>query len=182
MPWPKGKWTRKQRRFVEEYCVDFNGTQAAIRAGYSENSAAVIACKLLTKTKIKRAVSERLKVLSMGSQLTAERVKSELACMAFANVVEVLSVDDLRNLPEEVQRAITGLKFRREIRKEIRDGEEVEVPYEVVEVKLAKEGAIRDAMRHLGMLVDRTKFEGEVGFAQIKTIEVNASKREGENG
>ena len=179
MGWRKGHWTRRQRRFVEEYVIDSNGTQAAIRAGFSPASAGVIACKLLKKAKIKRAIKEKFAVISAHAQLTAERVKSELACMAFVNAVEVMSAEDLRNLPESVQRSITGFKIRREIKKEVRDGEEVDVPYEVIEVKFAKEGAIRDAMRYLGLLVDRTKHEGSVDGGAIKGIEIGESKREG---
>ena len=41
------KLTAKQIRFVDEYLVDFNGTQAAIRAGYSEKTAAATATGLL---------------------------------------------------------------------------------------------------------------------------------------
>lgn len=175
----KRGWTPKQRRFVEEYVIDSNGTQAAIRAGYSPNSACEIASNLLVKPRIKRAVREKFALLSAHAQLTAERVKSELACMAFVNAVEVMSAEDLRNLPESVQRSITGFKVRREIKKEVRDGEEVDVPYEVIEVKFAKEGAIRDAMRHLGLLVDRTKHEGSVDVGPIKVIEIGESKREG---
>ncbi len=39
--------TQRQRRFIDEYLVDLNGTQAAIRAGYSPKSAAVTAAKNL---------------------------------------------------------------------------------------------------------------------------------------
>ena len=179
----KGVWTRKQRRFVEEYCVDFNGTQAAIRSGYSKDSAGVIACALLKKTKIRRAIKERMRLLAMGNALTTERVQQELACMALANVVDVLSVDDLRKLPIEVQRSITGFKIRREVKEEVRDGEAVNVPYEVIEVKFAKDGAIRDAMRYLGMLVDRTKHEGQIDLTPIRIVEVKgSSSKEGSDG
>ena len=44
--------TDKQDRFCYEYCIDFNATQAAIRAGYSENTARSIASTLLTKVNI----------------------------------------------------------------------------------------------------------------------------------
>ena len=48
--------TKKQQAFVIEYVKDFNGTQAAIRAGYSENTAAVIASENLTKPNITEAI------------------------------------------------------------------------------------------------------------------------------
>ena len=48
----------KQRRFCEEYVVDSNGTQAAIRAGYAANSAVVTASRLLTKANVRERVDQ----------------------------------------------------------------------------------------------------------------------------
>lgn len=59
------KGTLKQVRFVEEYCVDFNATQAAIRAGYSTDTAYSIGWENLQKPKIAKAIEERLEKLSM---------------------------------------------------------------------------------------------------------------------
>ena len=50
----------RQRCFVEEYLVDLNGTQAAIRAGYAETDAAVEAHRQLRKAKIAAAISDAL--------------------------------------------------------------------------------------------------------------------------
>lgn len=54
----KIKLTDKQQRFVEEYLIDLNATQAAIRAGYSEHLANTNANKLLQNTTIQKAISE----------------------------------------------------------------------------------------------------------------------------
>src|SRR4051794_28830268 len=51
------KLTARQTRFVQEYLVDLNGTQAAIRAGYSRGSAAVEASRLLRNAKVFDAIS-----------------------------------------------------------------------------------------------------------------------------
>jgi phage terminase small subunit len=50
---------RKQRRFVAEYLVDMNATQAAIRAGYSARTANVIAAQLLAKLSIREQIATR---------------------------------------------------------------------------------------------------------------------------
>lgn len=55
------KMTAKQRRFCDEYIIDLNATQAAIRAGYSKNYANTNAFKLLHNTAIKRYIDERMK-------------------------------------------------------------------------------------------------------------------------
>lgn len=53
-----GKLTDKQKRFVEEYLVDLNATQAAIRAGYSEKTAMEQGYQLLQKTSVQKAIEE----------------------------------------------------------------------------------------------------------------------------
>ena len=54
------KMTPKQQRFCDEYLIDLNATQAAIRAGYSEKNARNIACENLTKPYIKQYIDERM--------------------------------------------------------------------------------------------------------------------------
>lgn len=54
------KLTAKQQRFVDEYLIDLNATQAAIRAGYSEKTAAVIAAENLIKPNIKNCINQRM--------------------------------------------------------------------------------------------------------------------------
>ncbi len=66
--------TDKQHRFVEEYCVDFNATQAAIRAGYSGNSAAEIGYENLRKPQIRTNIETRLDELTMSSAEAAMRL------------------------------------------------------------------------------------------------------------
>jgi phage terminase small subunit len=62
------KLTPKQQRFIEEYVVDFNSCQAAIRAGYSKQSARAVACETLTKPYIKKALQEKMDELTAKSQ------------------------------------------------------------------------------------------------------------------
>ena len=66
--------TEKQRRFVEEYAVDGNGKQAAIRAGYSPATAEVQASRLLRDAKVAAAVAEARKARSERTQITADWV------------------------------------------------------------------------------------------------------------
>lgn len=65
------KLTPKQRRFVEEYCVDLNGTQAALRAGYAPKNAAVQAHYLLRNPKVRAVIDERRWEMSEASKLDA---------------------------------------------------------------------------------------------------------------
>lgn len=54
------KMTAKQQRFCDEYLIDLNATQAAIRAGYSKKTATVIAAENLTKPNIKEYIEKRM--------------------------------------------------------------------------------------------------------------------------
>ena len=54
------KLTERQKRFVDEYLIGLNATQAAIRAGYSENTAEQAAKRLLTFVKIQNYIQERM--------------------------------------------------------------------------------------------------------------------------
>lgn len=60
----EGKLTPKQQRFVEEYLVDCNATQAAIRAGYSKKSAYSIGQENLKKPEVKEAIALKQKKIS----------------------------------------------------------------------------------------------------------------------
>jgi phage terminase small subunit len=73
---------------VEEYLVDLNGTQAAIRARYSRKSAGSIACENLTKPHIARAIDE---ALSQRPGATRARIVDELARIAFSDIRKVVS-------------------------------------------------------------------------------------------
>jgi hypothetical protein len=61
------KLSPKRQRFVDEYCADFNGTQAAIRAGYSPRTANEQAASLLAIPSVKAAVEERRKSIRKRS-------------------------------------------------------------------------------------------------------------------
>lgn len=78
--------TDKQQRFVEEYLVDSNATQAAIRAGYSKKTANEQGTQNLAKLSIKAAIEEAQKEVSDKLGITQERVAKEYAKLGFANM------------------------------------------------------------------------------------------------
>lgn len=77
--------TPKQRRFVNEYCVDENATQAAIRAGYSENGAGQQAHLLLKNIEIQDAIAERMEEVAVAAGITPEWVVAQWAKIATAD-------------------------------------------------------------------------------------------------
>jgi len=74
----KKKLTAKQMKFVLEYMIDLNATQAAIRAGYSEKSAAVQGWENLRKPQIQKELTKRINRLSIKSEISAESVLKRL--------------------------------------------------------------------------------------------------------
>lgn len=77
--------TDKQKRFCEEYLIDLNATQAAIRSGYSPKTAEQTASRLLRNVKVQEYIAKRQKELSRSIEITQERVIKELALIAFSN-------------------------------------------------------------------------------------------------
>lgn len=74
--------TPKEAHFLAEYLIDKNGRRAAVAAGYSERSAKEIAYKLLTKQKIKRAMSKMLKEQQARALITADQVLRDIERIA----------------------------------------------------------------------------------------------------
>jgi len=70
--------TEKQKRFCDEYIIDCNGTQAAIRAGYSEKTANRIAAENLSKLDIKQYIEERLEQIRSEKTADAKEVMEYL--------------------------------------------------------------------------------------------------------
>lgn len=84
------KLTPKQQRFVEEYLIDLNATQAAVRAGYSAKTAGSIGEQLLKKLEIQETLSERMKARAVRTEVTQDRVIAELAKIAFGDARDVM--------------------------------------------------------------------------------------------
>lgn len=76
--------TPKQARFVHEYLIDFNATQAVLRAGYkmTENAAAVQGSQLIRNPKIQQAIQDQREAQAKSSMITAEWVRRQIAEIA----------------------------------------------------------------------------------------------------
>jgi phage terminase small subunit len=93
--------TAKQKRFCDEYLIDLNATQSAIRAGYSPATAAEQATRLLRKVNIQEYIQELQNARSKRTDITKDRVLQELAAIAFANI------DEFAIVRMEEQKSIT---------------------------------------------------------------------------
>lgn len=84
--------TKKQKRFVEEYLIDLNATQAAIRAGYKPDNAYSIGSENLRKPEIKAAVDKAMAERSKRTGVNQDRIVRELARIGFANIKDVVDL------------------------------------------------------------------------------------------
>ena len=79
------KLTEKQKRFCEEYLIDFNATQAALRAGYSQKTAYSIGDENLRKPEIQSEIQSLIKKRSERTGINADIVIKELVKIALAD-------------------------------------------------------------------------------------------------
>lgn len=82
--------TAKQQRFVDEYLKDLNATQAAIRAGYSKNTAEQQASRLLTNVKVRADLAKRMEARGHKSAITQAMVLERFWMIATANPNELI--------------------------------------------------------------------------------------------
>ncbi len=160
------KLTPKQQRFIEEYLVDLNATQAAIRAGYSPSTAKEQGCQNLSKLNVKNAIDQALAEMSRRTGINQDRVLLELAKIAFLNPVDVIDMD-AATLKGDANRddtaAIASVKVKR-IPTE--DGDIVEREVRTYD----KLKALEQIGRHLGMWKDNINLSGEVGIQIVDDI------------
>lgn len=84
--------TKKQKLFVEEYLIDLNATQAAVRAGYSSDTAQQMGSENLSKPVIKNAIDRAMAERSRRTGINQDRVIRELARIAFVNAADVINM------------------------------------------------------------------------------------------
>lgn len=157
-----GKLTHQQAKFVEEYLVDLNATQAAIRAGYSAKTAEWIGPKLVTKSHVADAIQAEMEARSKRTLITADRVLAEYAKLAFLDPRKFY--DDkgclipIHELPDDAAACIAGMDVSTERIGKDADGEPEFAT--VRKIKLVdKKGALDSVARHLGMFNDKVRNE-----------------------
>jgi phage terminase small subunit len=111
--------TLLQERFVHQYLIDGNATQAAIRAGLSGNPARA-GSTLLHHREVAKAIERERAAMAARLDITADRVKNELAAIAFANIADVaewgadgVTLKEKKTLPRADQAAIAELSSSR---------------------------------------------------------------------
>jgi len=150
--------TKKQKAFVQEYLIDLNATQAAIRAGYSTASARQIADENMSKPDIKNAIEKALAERSKRTGVNADRIVQELAKIAFINPTDVINMDEA-TVKGEANRddtaAISSVKVKTI---PTDDGNITEREIKTYD----KIKALELLGKHIGMFTDKFKIEGAI--------------------
>lgn len=107
----------RQKKFANEYLIDFNATQAAIRAGYSKKTAYSIGQRLLKNVEIQKYIQEQKKSSQERLEITRERIVEELAKIGFSNITDYAEIKngmaiirDTDDMPQDKIGAIAGLE------------------------------------------------------------------------
>lgn len=174
--------TAKQRAFVREYLVDLNATQAAIRAGYSEDTAYAIGAENLRKPQLASAIDAAMKLRSERTQITADMVLKELAKIGFADIRRAVKWQSSLITEEDNPEGGDTVIFKTIVTNNVQlvsseeiDDETAAAVSEIsqnatggLKIKLHdKRAALVDIGKHLGMFTDRVQLSGEVAVTSV---------------
>lgn len=108
------KLTPKQKRFCQEYVIDLNGTQAAIRAGYSKKTANIQAAQHLTKLSVQNYIQTLQEKKREKMEVTAEMVIAELAKVGFSNIQDLIeegnTTKDISEISKDKAASVSSIK------------------------------------------------------------------------
>jgi phage terminase small subunit len=157
----------RAERFCQEYLKDHNGTQAAIRAGYSARSASVQASRLLTNAKVKQCLAELEEELKERSMLSAELVREECRRIVAFSVKQLFREDGspipIHELPDEVAACISSIEYETRPDRPLAGSDDVAVFLPIYLTKLRfwpKVSALDSAARMMGMFKDSLELKG----------------------
>lgn len=151
--------TDKQQRFVDEYLIDLNATQAAIRAGYSEKTAAAIGAENLIKPNIQNAIQEAQAKRQEQTQIDAAYVLRRLVEIDQMDVLDIMDdqmkIRPVNEWPKVWRQYVVNLENL-----ELSDGEgcfkKIKWPDKVKNLELlgrhVSVGAFKDKVEHSGKL------------------------------
>jgi phage terminase small subunit len=175
--------TPKQERFVREYLIDLNATQAAVRAGYSRKTAHSIGHENLRKPDIQRAIAQSQKTLATKLEVTAARIVAELAKIGFANMQDYMRVGadgdpclDFSKVTRDQAAALCEVTVE-----DFKDGRGEDArDVRRVKFKLAdKRAALVDLGRHLGLFKEKIERSGKLDIGSEDALTVLESRLAG---
>ena len=146
--------TKKQKRFIEEYLIDLNATQAAIRAGYSPKTAKDIGCENLAKPNISDAIDKAMAERSRRTGINQDRILLELARIGLAKITDVVDPDTGKIRPDASEDDLACIQSIKIKPNEFGTEREVKL-YD-------KKSALVDLGKHLGLFKDKVELGGDM--------------------
>jgi phage terminase small subunit len=158
--------TPRRQRFVAEYLVDLNGTQAAIRAGYSPRTANEQAARLLAKASVSQAVAEGQARHLAKAEISAERVLEEVRRIAFSDVRGLFDGNnDLKPMRDLTPEQTAALAILDRHHSALADGRSISI----LRIRFwDKLRALEMLMKRFGLLTEKVEQSGVVQFQWIK--------------
>lgn len=157
--------TAKQELFAKEYIVDLNATQAAIRAGYSENTAKEMGYENLTKPHVAEFIQQKMDERSKRLEITADMILAEYAKIGFSNIRDYLKVEQQEVMTDSgylMMKTVDIFETDSIDISKLAAVSEIKQTKEGISLKLHdKKGALDSMARHKGMFVD-TKIENHI--------------------
>ena len=143
------KLTDKQELFCQEFLIDLNATQAAIRAGYNPNSAKQQASENLSKPYLQARITDLKNKRVEKVEITAEQVLTHLKNWLESDITETIGLkpEELKELSKEIRQLITSYKHKSktyEVEGKIIKDEEIEIKF------VSKEKALEMIAKHIG--------------------------------
>lgn len=161
----KPKLKAKQLAFCQEYLIDLNATQAAIRAGYSERTARQAGAENLSKPVIQSEVKRLMEERAARNEIDADTVLGELLRIARADIGQAFNPDgslkSMADMPEEIRRAISGVDVFEEFEGRGEDREQIGFTKKVRFWDKVK--ALEMLGRHLRLFIDKVEHSGPGG-------------------
>jgi len=173
----------KRARFAVEYLKDCNATQAAIRAGYTEESARNQGYRLKTNDDVLEAIEAGAARILKKLDLGVERIVGETARIAVADIADLVDEDELPlplpRLPVSGRRAVASVKFSREKIEVKTEGETTTTTrLETIEIKFwDKLRALELLAKFKGLLKPEVKVEAGDSWRAV-LLRMNAEDRE----
>lgn len=161
------KLTPKQARFVQEYLIDLNATQAAIRAGYSPDTANQNGPRLLVNAGVERAIQDAMDARAARTLTSQDKIVRELARIAFSDIRELFNDDGqmlpMSEWPDDLAASISSLK-------DVDAGREIKM--------WDKMSALEKLMKHMGMF-EKDNAQTSGGARKVNVTFVRPEPKDG---
>jgi phage terminase small subunit len=162
---PGATLTERQRAFCEEYLIDLNGNAAAVRAGYSPRTARQAAAQNMTRPEVTAYLQQLLDERSKRTQITADRVITEVARLGFSDLRKLFKEDGamlpVNEWPDDMAAAVASVEVEELFEGGGEDRRQIGFTRKL---KLWDKGKALEMLgRHLKLFVDRLEHTGPNG-------------------